>query len=355
MKHNFSAGPAILPPEVFNQASEAIQNFNNSGLSILEISHRSKDFVAVTDEAAQLVREIGGFGDEWAVLFLTGGASTQFYMAPMNFLKEGEKAAYLDTGAWSSKAIKEAKKFGDIDVVASSRDKNYGYIPKGFDIPSDTAYLHITSNNTIYGTQVKEMPVTSTPIICDMSSDMFSRPIDTDRYKMIYAGAQKNIGPAGVTLVLVKKEWLERSGRDLPTMLNYKTHVDKGSMFNTPPVFPIYVLMLTLRWLKGQGGLKGIQQHNEDKGKLLYDELDRNSCFTGTAAKEDRSLMNVCFLPTKEEYTQPFLDACQKAGINGIKGHRSVGGFRASIYNAMRKESIQALIGVMQDFEKKQG
>ena len=352
MKHNFSAGPAILPQEVFRQAAEAAVNFNNSGLSILEISHRSKDFVAVTEEAEQLVREIGGFGDEWAVLFLSGGASTQFFMAPMNFLKDGEKAAYLDTGAWSSKAVKEAKKFGEIEVVASSKDKNYSYIPKGFDIPADAAYLHTTSNNTIYGTQIKDFPNTDIPMICDMSSDMFSRPIDVNKYVMIYAGAQKNIGPAGVTLVIVKKDWLERAGRDMPTMLNYKTHVDKESMFNTPPVFPIYVLMLTLRWLKGQGGLKGIQQHNEAKAKMLYDELDRNTCFTGTAAKEDRSLMNACFLPTKEEYTEPFLKACQENGISGIKGHRSVGGFRASIYNAMQMESIETLVRVMQEFEK---
>lgn len=355
MKHNFSAGPAILPQSVLKQASEAALNFNNSGLSILEISHRSKDFVAVTEEAESLIRELAGLNDDWAVLFLSGGASTQFFMAPMNFLKKGEKAAYLDTGTWSSKAIKEAKRFGEIEVVASSKDRNYNYIPKGYAIPSDAAYLHTTSNNTIYGTQIKEMPDTSLPIVCDMSSDMFSRPIDVDKYSMIYAGAQKNIGPAGVTLVLVKKDWIGRGENDLPTMLNYKTHFEKESMFNTPPVFPIYVMMLTLRWLKEQGGLTGIQQHNEAKGKLIYDELDRNSCFTGTAEKEDRSLMNACFLPNKDEYTEPFLKACTEAGISGIKGHRSVGGFRASIYNAMSLESVQTLVDVMQEFERNNG
>lgn len=355
-KHNFSAGPAILPQEVFEQASQAALDYNGVGLSLLEMSHRSKEFTAIVDEAVQLIREIGGIDDSYEVLFLTGGASSQFYMAPMNLLGQSETAAYVDTGTWSTKAIKEVKHFGNVEVIASSKDKNFTYIPKGWKAPSNAVYVHITSNNTISGTEYQSTPDTGgIPLICDMSSNMFSRPIDIEKYGMIYAGAQKNIGPAGVTLAIIKKDWIGRTDRAIPTMLNYKTHADKGSMFNTPPAFPIYVLMLTMRWLKAQGGLKGIEQHNIAKANLLYNEIDSNPMFHGTVAKEDRSRMNVCFLPKDAELTQPFIDACTDAGINGIKGHRSVGGFRASIYNAMTKSSVQALVDVMQDFSKKFG
>ena len=354
-KHNFYAGPAILPQSVFEEAARAVNDFNGQGLSILEISHRSKDFAAVMAETESLVREIGGIDDRYAVLFLTGGASTQFFMAPMNFLRKGEKAAYVETGAWSSKAIKEARLFGNIEVPATSKERNFSFIPKGFDVPEDAAYLPLTSNNTIYGTQYKKYPETGIPLIADMSSDMFSRPFDINRFAMLYAGAQKNIGPAGVTLAIVRKDWLGRSGSSIPTMLNYKIHAEKGSTFNTPPVFPIYVMMLTLRWIKAKGGLEAINRRNTGKANTLYAEIDANPCFAGTVANEDRSLMNVCFLPSKPEYEAPFLEMCEAAGITGIKGHRSVGGFRASIYNAMGKESVLALVEVMRDFAAKQG
>jgi phosphoserine aminotransferase len=352
-KHNFSAGPAILPQSVFEEAARAVLDFNDHGLSILEISHRSKDFDAAMVETEALVREIGGIDDRYAVMFLTGGASTQFFMAPMNFLKEGEKAAYLETGAWSSKAIKEARLFGDIEVVASGKKRNYSFIPKDFEMPKNAAYLHLTSNNTIYGTQYQKYPDAGIPLIADMSSDMFSRPFDISRFAMVYAGAQKNIGPAGVTLAIVRKDWIGRSGRPIPTMLNYITHSEKNSMFNTPPVFPIYVMMLTLRWIKANGGLSAINHRNVEKARILYDEIDANPCFEGTVAKEDRSLMNVCFLPSKPEFETPFLEISAAAGIAGIKGHRSVGGFRASIYNALEKESVETLVEVMRAFAAK--
>ncbi len=354
-QHNFSAGPAILPAPVFEEAAQAVTDFNGSGLSILEISHRSKDFEAVMAEAEALVREIGGFDDRFAVLFLSGGASTQFFMAPMNLLGENERAAYLDTGAWSAKAIKEAKLFGNVEVVASSKADNYTYIPKEFQVPEDAVYLHLTSNNTIFGTQYRQFPNVSAPLVADMSSDMFSRPFDANKFGLIYAGAQKNLGPAGVTLVVVQKELLGRTGRTLPSMLDYRTHVKDGSMYNTPPVYPIYVLMLTLRWLKDLGGLRAMDKRNQEKAKLLYDEIDANPCFRGTAAKEDRSLMNVCFLPENPEHEALFLDACKRADISGIKGHRSVGGFRASIYNAMPIGSVQVLVEVMRDFAMRHG
>ncbi len=355
-KHNFSAGPAILPQSVFEEAAQAVLDFNGVGLSILEMSHRSKEYGAVVDEAVSLIREIGGIDDSYEILFLTGGASSQFYMAPMNLLNENETAAYVNTGTWSTKAIKEVENFGNAVEIASSKDKGFSYIPKGYDVPSDAVYLHTTSNNTISGTEYQSTPASNgVPIICDMSSNMFSRPIEVEKYGMIYAGAQKNIGPAGVTLVIIKKDWLGRAKRSIPTMLNYSTHAAKGSMFNTPPAYPIYVLMLTMRWLKAQGGLKGIEQHNIEKANLLYNEIDSNPLFKGTVAKEDRSRMNVTFLPTDQELTDTFIDMATEAGINGIKGHRSVGGFRASIYNAMQKESVQVLVDVMREFGRKFG
>ena len=354
-KHNFSAGPAILPQSVMKEAAQAVRNLDGSGLSILEISHRSAAFDAVIQEAEALVRKIAGLDDSYAVLFLSGGASTQFFMAPMNLLGASETAAYLDTGSWSSKAIKEAKQFGNVDVLASSKDRNYAYIPKRFRKPKDAVYLHLTSNNTIYGTQFQKFPDVDVPIICDMSSDMFSRPFDASKFGMIYAGAQKNLGPAGVTLVIIKKDWIGRSGRTMPTMLNYQTHIEKDSMYNTPPVFPIYVLMLTLRWIQEKGGLAGVEKANKSKARLIYNEIDSNPCFEGTVDKKDRSLMNVCFLPTKEAYTKPFMEMCNEAGISGVKGHRSVGGFRASIYNAMPRKSVQVLVDVMREFAQKHG
>ncbi len=353
-KHNFSAGPAILPPKVIRQASEAALDFNGMGLSLLEISHRSKEFVAVLDEAVALVRELLGLSDDWAVLFLSGGASTQFFMTAMNLLEEGAKAAYVDTGAWSSKAIKEARLFGQVEVIATSKDRNYNYIPKGFEIPTDVRYLHLTSNNTIYGTQYQRFPESPVPIVCDMSSDILSRPFDIERFGLIYAGAQKNLGPAGTTLVLVRKDLLGKVSRPLPTMLDYQTHIAKNSSFNTPPVFPIYVCMLTLRWLKELGGLPAIAQHNEHKARLLYEEIDQNPCFRGTVEREDRSRMNATFVMAEgyEALESKFLQSCQEAGIVGIKGHRSVGGFRASIYNAMPLDSVQSLVQVMQEFAR---
>lgn len=354
-KHNFSAGPAILPQSVFELASQAVLDFNGSGLSILEISHRSKDFEAVVAEAEGLVREIGGFDDSFAVLFLTGGASTQFFMVPMNLLGDGERAAYLDTGTWSTKAVKEAAIFGQAEVVASSKMQNYSYIPKDFTIPEEAVYLHLTSNNTIYGTQYQSFPSSPVPIVADMSSDMFSRPFDSSKFGLIYAGAQKNLGPAGVTLVAVKKEWLGRTNRTLPSMLDYRKHAEAHSMYNTPPVFPIYVMMLTLRWIREMGGLARIEKLNQAKAEMLYREIDTNPCFRGTVAREDRSLMNVCFLTEPSGHEAMFLEACQNADINGIKGHRSVGGFRASIYNAMPVESVQVLVEVMRDFAQRHG
>ncbi|PHN00886.1 3-phosphoserine/phosphohydroxythreonine transaminase [Flavilitoribacter nigricans] len=352
-KYNFSAGPAILPAEVMKEAGAACVNFNNSGFSILEISHRSADFSAVLAEAEALVREIGGIGEEFAVLFLSGGASSQFFMAPMNLLDDSGKAVYVDTGSWAAKAVKESKAFGPTEVLASSKADNYTHIPKGYTIPADATYLHLTSNNTIFGTQLAEYPETDVPLVVDMSSDMFSRPFPVDRFGIIYAGAQKNLGPAGVTLVIVRKDLLGKVDRHIPTMLNYNTHIEKGSTFNTPPVFPIYVMMLTLRWVKAQGGLEAVAKNNEEKAAVLYKEIDENPMFAGTVTqKEDRSLMNVTFVMADEykELEGQFLEACKAAGCMSVKGHRSVGGFRASIYNAMPKEGIETLVKVMQDF-----
>ncbi len=354
-KHNFYAGPAILPKEVIRQASKAAINFNDSGLSILEISHRSPGFTAVMEEAESLTRELLGINDDYAVLFLTGGASSQFYMSAMNLLAADGKACYVDTGAWSTKAVKEAKHFGNVEVIASSKDKNYNYIPKRYKVPTDATYLHLTSNNTIFGTAHNWWPDTDVPFVCDMSSDIFSRPLDINRFGMIYAGAQKNLGPAGVTLVIIRKDMLGKVDRAIPTMLDYNTHITKGSAFNTPPVFPIYVSMLTMRWIKAKGGVAEMAKKNKSKGGLLYREIESNPLFKGTAAKKDRSLMNVTFLLEKPELEAEFLAMCAAAGCVGVKGHRSVGGFRASIYNAMPRASVKVLTEVMQDLAKKHG
>lgn len=347
-KHNFSAGPCILPQTVLKQAANAILNFNNLDLSLIEISHRSKDFVDVMEKARALVLELLNLENKgYAVLFLQGGASLEFLMTPYNLLKVDGKAVYLDTGTWSSKAIKEVKKLGDVTVVASSKDKDYSYIPKGYTIDNEADYFHCTSNNTIRGTQMKTFPKTTIPLVCDMSSDIFSRVLDFSQFDLIYAGAQKNMGPAGTTLVVVKTELLGKTGRDIPSMLDYQIHIDKDSMFNTPAVFPVYVSMLTLQWLKDLGGIKAIEKINNAKAALLYNEIDNNPLFKGTAAIEDRSNMNVTFLLTDETKTEKFDDLLTKNGINGLKGHRSVGGYRASMYNALPLESVQILVAIM--------
>ena len=354
-KHNFSAGPAILPQEVFAQAAQAVRDFDGMGLSLLEISHRSKEFTRVMEEAQALVLELAGLSaDDYAVLFLGGGASSQFFMVPMNLLNEDETAAYVNTGAWATKAIKEARHFGKVAVVATSEDREFTYIPRNWSVPSGARYLHITTNNTIRGTQYHQLPATGdVPLVADMSSDIFSRPLDFSRFGLFYAGAQKNLGPAGVTLVVVRKDLVGHVRRSLPTMLNYQTHIDKGSMFNTPPVFPIYALMLTLRWIKKEGGLAAMERRNRAKAELFYGELDRNPLFRGTAVPEDRSWMNATFVIEKPELEQAFLEACEAAGCTGLKGHRSVGGFRASMYNAMELESVQTLVDVMRDFAER--
>ena len=351
-KHNFSAGPCILPKEVLKEASQAILNFNNDNLSLIEISHRSKPFMDVMKKAIALVKELLEVPEGYSVLFLQGGASLEFLMVPFNLMKEGGKAAYTNTGAWAKKAITEAKSLGDTVVVGDSSDKNYNYIPKGYEIPNDVDYFHCTSNNTIYGTQMKNFPTAPTLMVCDMSSDIFSRTIEVSKFDLIYAGAQKNMGPAGTTLVIVKDEILGKTGRKIPTMLNYNTHISKGSMFNTPPVFAIYVSMLTLQWLKDFGGVEAIEKTNQEKADLLYSEIDRNPLFEGTANKEDRSNMNVCFLLTDSSKEEMFNKMWQEVGINGLKGHRSVGGYRASLYNALPNESVQILVNIMRKLEQ---
>ena len=351
-KHNFSAGPCILPQEVFREASQAVLDFNNSGLSILEISHRSKDFVAVMEDARNLALELLGLeGKGYKALFLQGGASLEFLMVAYNLLEK--KAAYLNTGTWSSKAIKEAKMFGEVNVVASSEDKNFSYIPKGFMIPTDVDYFHCTSNNTIYGTQMKVFPTTPKPMVCDMSSDIFSRELDFSKFDLIYAGAQKNMGPAGTTLVIVKEDLLGKVTRQIPSMLDYKVHIEKDSMFNTPAVYPVYVSFLTLKWLKAQGGIKALEEKNEKKAALLYSEIDINPLFKGYTATEDRSIMNATFNLTDESLKADFEAMLKEAGINGLNGHRSVGGYRASMYNALSIDSVKALVEVMSELEAK--
>ena len=350
-KHNFNAGPSILPEFTIENTANAIRNFNGTNLSLMEISHRSKEFQAVIDEAEALFKEILDIPAGYSVLFLGGGASMQFCMVPYNLLEK--KAAYLNTGTWANKAQKEAKLFGEVVEVASSKDANYSYIPKNYEIPSDADYFHITTNNTIFGTEIRKDIDSPVPLVADMSSDIFSRPVDVSKYGLIYGGAQKNLAPAGVAFVIVKEELLGKVSRAIPTMLDYRTHVANGSMFNTPPCVPIFAALQTLKWLKQLGGLRKMEQINLEKAALLYDEIDRKRLFKGRAATKDRSIMNVCFVMNDEykELEPKFLEYAVSQGMVGIKGHRSVGGFRASIYNAMPKESVQALVDCMKHFE----
>lgn len=352
-KHNFYAGPSILSPYTIRKTAEAVLNFADTDLSILEISHRSKEFQAVVDEAVALTKELLHIPEGYHVLFLGGGASTQFCMVPFNLL--AKKAAYTDTGTWAHKAIKEAKLFGEVEVIASSEASNYNYIPKDFVIPSDVDYFHYTSNNTIYGTEVRKDYDSPVPMVCDMSSDIFSREFDATKYECIYAGAQKNLAPSGVTIVIIKEDALGKVARQIPTMLDYRTHISKGSMFNTPPVLPIYSALMTLRYYKEIGGVAAMEKIDLEKAKMLYDEIDRNKLFMGTVAEEDRSIMNVCFVmkPDYAELEKEFYEFATSKGMVGIKGHRSVGGFRASLYNALPIESVKALIDCMKEFEAK--
>ena len=351
-KHNFSAGPCVLPQEVMKKAAEAVVELDGTGLSLIEISHRSTEFVAIMESARSLALELLGLeGKGYQALFLQGGASLEFLMVAYNLLEN--KAGYINTGTWSDKAIKEGKLFGEIVEVASSKDKNYNYIPKNYKVPTDLDYLHLTSNNTIFGTQIKSIPVTAVPLVCDMSSDIFSQQIDFSMFDLIYAGAQKNMGPAGTTLVIVKEDILGKVSRQIPSMLDYRVHISKDSMFNTPPVFAVYTSMLTLQWLKELGGIAAIEEINEKKAKLIYSEIDLNPLFTGFAAKDDRSNMNATFTLTEDKLKASFDEMCKEAGINGINGHRSVGGYRASMYNALSLESVGVLVDIMSDLERK--
>lgn len=350
-KHNFYAGPSILSQYAIDKTIDGIRDFAGTGLSVLEISHRSKEFQAVMDEAQALFKELLDIPEGYEVVFLGGGASTQFCMVPYNLLKT--KAAYVDSGTWANKAIKEAKLFGEVEVVASSKEDNYVYYPKNFTVPEDADYLHITTNNTIYGTELREDLDVNVPLVADMSSDIFSRPIDVSKYALIYGGAQKNLAPAGVTFIIIKKDILGKVDRAIPTMLNYQTHIDKGSMFNTPPVLPIFTALQTLRWLKDLGGVKEMQRIDEEKAAYLYDAIDNSRMFVGTTHVDSRSLMNVCFVmkPEYKELEKDFIDFAGTKGILGIKGHRSVGGFRASLYNALPLESVKVLVDAMHEFE----
>ncbi len=352
MQHNFNAGPSILPKSVFEEASQAIINYNNTGLSILELGHRTPTFQAVMDEARALLKELMNLDADHEVLFLHGGASTQFMQVPMNLLDEKETAAYADTGVWSAKAIKEAKLFGRTEVVCSGKESNYCSIPKDFAVPNDAKYFHITSNNTIYGSQWQKMPNTSNVLVADMSSDILSRTMDFNSFGLIYAGAQKNIGAAGVNIVVVNKNILGKVKRTIPTIMDYRNHIKEGSMLNTPPVFAVYVCMLTLRWLKAQGGVAAIEKINNEKATMLYNEIDNNPLFKGTIAAEDRSKMNVCFVMNNPVLEESFLSFAKEQGIVGIKGHRLSGGFRASLYNALPLSSVEVLVNVMQEFSK---
>ena len=352
-KYNFNAGPSILPREVIEATAAACLEFNNSGLSLMEISHRAKDFQPVVDEAVALFKELLDIPAGYSVIFLGGGASLEFCMVPYNFLEK--KAAYLNTGVWAKKAMKEAKLFGDVVEVASSAEATYTDIPKDYTVPADADYFHITTNNTIYGTEIRKELDSPVPLIADMSSDIFSRPVDVSKYNCIYGGAQKNLSMAGVTFVIVKDEALGKVSRQIPTMLDYRTHVEKGSMFNTPPVVPIYCALQNLKWIKAQGGVKEMDRRANERAKIVYDEIDRNKFFRGTANEEDRSVMNLCFV-MKDEYKEleaDFLKFATEKGMVGVKGHRSVGGFRASCYNAMTIEGVKALVACMQEFEAK--
>jgi phosphoserine aminotransferase len=357
-KLNFGAGPGILPQEVFEEASQAVLDFNNSGLSILEIGHRTKLFQPVMDEAIALAKELMNLDADHEVLFLQGGASTQFYQIPMNLLDENATASFTDTGVWATKAIKEAKLFGGVEVVCSSKESNYTYIPKQFDVNPASTYLHLTSNNTIYGTQWQDLTPLyekNLPLVADMSSDIMSRQLDFNRFALIYAGAQKNIGAAGVTMVIVNKNILGKVQRKLPTMIDYRNHIENGSMLNTPPVFAVYVCLLTLRWLKNKGGIGVMEKENDRKAKLFYETLDNFPVFKGTTAKEDRSKMNACFVMEDPALEKEFAALCEKEGMVGIKGHRSVGGFRVSMYNALPYESVVALTDLMRSFATSKG
>ncbi|MBA3648135.1 MAG: 3-phosphoserine/phosphohydroxythreonine transaminase [Chitinophagales bacterium] len=354
-KYNFYSGPAILPPTVLEQASKAVLELDNIGLSLIEISHRSKEFVAILEEAIQHVRDLLQLSEDQKVLFLQGGATMQFCQIPFNLLDENGKGAYLEIGSWSKKAIKEAKLFGKVDVVASSEDNNFTYVPKNYSIPSDATYFHITSNETIHGLQMHELPKSSVPIVADMSSDIFSRESDGKKFSLIYAGAQKNLGPSGATLVIVNEKMLGKVNRQIPTMMDYRSHIKDSSLHNTPSTFAIYVCLLTLRWIKDRGGLKVMEQCNKEKAGILYEEIDRSKLFEGTVVPEDRSLMNVCFRIVKPELEDDFNNFAKENGCIGIKGHRSVGGFRASIYNAMPIEGVNLLIELMKDFELRNG
>ena len=351
-KHNFSAGPCILPTEVMKKASEAVIELDGIGLSLIEISHRSKEFVAIMENARSLALELLGLeGKGYKAIYLQGGASLQFLMAAYNLMEN--KAGYLNTGTWSSKALQEAKLLGNAIELASSKDQNFNYIPKGFQIPDDLDYVHVTSNNTIFGTQIKDFPVVKAPLICDMSSDIFSRQLDFSQFDLIYAGAQKNMGPAGTTLVVVKEELLGKVSRKIPSMLDYQVHISKDSMYNTPAVFPVYVSMLTLEWLKKLGGISAIEEINERKATLIYSEIDLNPLFQGYAKKEDRSIMNATFTLTDATLKDTFEGMLKEAGVNGLNGHRSVGGYRASMYNALSLESVGVLVDIMSDLERK--
>ena len=349
-KHNFSAGPSILAPEVFQKASEALLDFEGTGLSVIEISHRSPEFVRVIERARALALEIAGLDDSYTTLFLQGGASMQFLMVPYNLLET--KAAYIDTGTWANKAQKEAALFGNAEVIASSKADGYKYIPKNVTVPTDIDYLHITTNNTIYGIEYHSLPQTSVPLVADMSSDIFSRPLDYKQFSLIYAGSQKNLGASGSTLVIVKKDLLGKVSRKLPSMMDYQLHIKNDSMFNTPSTFAVYVNLLVLEWIQAQGGLQALGKRNQAKADLLYGEIDRNPLVVGYANKEDRSLMNVVFNLTDESTKERFDALCKEANISGIKGHRSVGGYRASIYNALPLESVQVLVDVLKEFER---
>jgi phosphoserine aminotransferase len=353
MKHNFSAGPSILPQPVFREAAQGVLDYQGIGLSILELSHRGQEFTLVMDEAVALVHELLDLDESYKVLFLSGGASSQFFMLAMNLLGPDDTGYYVDTGSWSKKAIAEARRIGKVEVIASSQEEGYKLIPKGFEVPSSARYLHVTSNNTIFGTQYHTWPDTEVPLISDMSSDIFSRQFDASKFGLIYAGAQKNMGPAGTTLVIIREDMLREIPDNVPTMLRYQTHIAKNSMFNTPPVFPIYVSLLNMRWLKEQGGVAAMEERNNAKAAAFYEAVDNNPCFTGVVEKEDRSHMNATFILTQPEHEATFLSMCKEAGIVGIKGHRSVGGFRASMYNAMTIDSVHALTEVMDAFAGK--